>query len=91
VKVVDEVAQAHPGLYRIMFSYREGITHPELMQLAPAPLDHFARVAVSGGEEQEAGPSAAWLLTREDGPRSLQGNRAIAEAIADHLERVLEG
>jgi phosphopantothenoylcysteine decarboxylase/phosphopantothenate--cysteine ligase len=85
VKIIEEVRQAHPGLYMITFKYQEGLPHEELMARARARLDRFPCVVANRGDEQRE--QQGWLLTRDAAPVPLDGQRAIAEAIGDHLER----
>ena len=89
VKVIDEVQKAHPGLYMITFKYQEGLAHEALMAIARARLDRFPCVVANRGEEQTARRQRAWMVTRGAEPAALDGKRAIAEAIADHLEKAL--
>src|SRR6185312_7530670 len=88
-KIVDEVRQAHPGLYMITFKYQEGLAHEALMAIARARLDRFPCVVANRGEEQTARQQRAWMVTRGAEPAPVDGKRAIAEAIADHLEEAL--
>jgi phosphopantothenoylcysteine decarboxylase/phosphopantothenate--cysteine ligase len=90
-KVIDEVRKAYPGLYMVTFKYQEGLSHDELMRIASARLDRFPCVVANRGEEQAARQQRAWIVTRDRAPRPVEGKRAIAEAIADHLEEALGG
>ena len=88
-KVIEEVRQAHPDLYMVTFKYQEGLSHEELMRVARSRLARFPCVVANRGEEKAAGQQRAWMVTRDDDPRPVDGKRAIAEAIADHLEAAL--
>jgi phosphopantothenoylcysteine decarboxylase/phosphopantothenate--cysteine ligase len=88
-KVIEEVRTAHPDLYMVTFKYQEVLSHEELMGIARARLDRYPCVVANRGEEQGAKAQRAWMVTREGDPRPLDGKRAIAEAIADHLEAAL--
>jgi phosphopantothenoylcysteine decarboxylase/phosphopantothenate--cysteine ligase len=89
VKVIEEVRNTHPSLHMVTFKYQERVTHEELMAIARARLDRYPCVIANRGEEQGAREQRAWMLTRGADPRPLHGKRAIAEAIADHLELAL--
>ncbi len=102
VKVVEEVRQRHPELYMVTFKSLEGVSHDELIRIARARLDRFPCVVANRGEEQTPGvwgaepPSStaqrrAWIVTRDGDPRPVDGKRALAEALADHLESALGG
>jgi phosphopantothenoylcysteine decarboxylase/phosphopantothenate--cysteine ligase len=88
-KIIEEVRKAHPGLYMITFKYQEGLAHEELMTIARARLDRFPCVVANRGEEQRGKQQRAWMVTRDADPAPVDGKRAIAEAIADHLEKAL--
>lgn len=88
-KIIDEVREAHPTLYMVTFTYQEGIAREALFDIARARLARFPCVIASRSEEQQADRQRAWMLTRGAEPVSLEGKRAIARAIADHLETVL--
>jgi phosphopantothenoylcysteine decarboxylase / phosphopantothenate---cysteine ligase len=89
VKVIEEVRQAHPDLYMVTFKYQEGLSHEALIEIARGRLDRFPCVIANRGEEQTARQQRAWMVTRGAEPRALDGKRAIAEAVADHLETAL--
>ena len=59
------------------------------MRIARSRLDRFPCVVANRGEEQAARQQRAWMVTRGADPRPVDGKRAIAEAIADHLEGAL--
>jgi len=88
-KVIEEVRLAHPELHMVTFKYQEGISHEELIAIARARLDRFPCVVANRGEEQQARRQRAWMVTRGAEPAPLDGKRAIAQAIADHLEKAL--
>jgi phosphopantothenoylcysteine decarboxylase/phosphopantothenate--cysteine ligase len=89
VKVIDEVRRAHPDLYMVTFKYLEGLSHDALIEAARARLDRFPCVVANRGEEQGPKQQRAWMLTRGAEPAPIDGKRAIAGAIADHLEKAL--
>ncbi len=89
VKVVEEVREAHPDLYMVTFEYQEGLAHEGADAGSPLPA---RPLPLRGGQSRRgaAGPPVAGLdgdARRRSPPRGRQA--AIAEAIADHLERAL--
>jgi phosphopantothenoylcysteine decarboxylase/phosphopantothenate--cysteine ligase len=89
VKIIEEVRQAHPRLYMVTFKYQEGLPHDELMAIAASRLDRFPCVVANRGEEQKVRQQRAWMVTRVAPPVPVDGKRAIAEAVGDHLEAAL--
>ena len=88
-KVIDEVRSAHPELYMVTFKYQENLTHEELLVIARERLSDYPLVVANRGEEKGPhGEQVAHLVTRDGEPRRAVGKRAIAAAIADHLEAV---
>lgn len=91
-KVIDEVRDAHPGLYMVTFKYQEGVSHDELMAIARERLTRFPAVVANRGEERgPEGEQVAYLVTAGTEPRRLVGKPAIARALADHLEARVQG
>ncbi len=88
-KIIEEVRQAHPDLYMVTFKYQEGLAHEALMAIAKSRLDRFPCVVANRGEEQQARQQRAWMVTRGADPVPVDGKRAIAAAIGDHLEKAL--
>jgi hypothetical protein len=89
-KINEEVLAAHPGLYLIPFHFEAEGSPAQLLAAATARLDQYPCVVESRGAE--AIPAAvpwAWMVTREGEPQPLTSKRAVAEVIADHLEKVL--
>jgi phosphopantothenoylcysteine decarboxylase/phosphopantothenate--cysteine ligase len=91
LKVVDEVRKAHPGLHMVTFKYMEGIAHEELIELARERLRRGDKLVVAnrGEETGPAGEQVAHLVAAEGAARRVVGKRAIAVALADHLEATL--
>lgn len=87
-KVIEEVQERFPRLHMVTFKYQEGVSHQELMEVAKKRLGRYPAVVVNRGEESGPhGEQVAYLVTREAGAsEALVGKRAIARAIADHLE-----
>jgi phosphopantothenoylcysteine decarboxylase/phosphopantothenate--cysteine ligase len=88
--VLEEVREAHPGLYVVTFEHEDAFGHEAWMKAARARLDRFPCVVADRGEEHGE-PPRAWLLTRGADAVPLDGPRRIAEAIADHLEAAIGG
>jgi phosphopantothenoylcysteine decarboxylase/phosphopantothenate--cysteine ligase len=91
LKVVDEVRKAHPGLHMVTFKYMEGIAHEALIELARERLRRGDKLVVAnrGEETGPAGEQVAHLVAAEGAARRVVGKRAIAVALADHLEATL--
>lgn len=86
-KVIDEVRDAHPGLYMVTFKFQEGISHDELLAIARERLTRFPVVVANRGEERGPhGEQVAYLVAEGIEPRRLVGKPEIARALADHLE-----
>ncbi|HSM55260.1 MAG TPA: phosphopantothenoylcysteine decarboxylase, partial [Candidatus Sulfomarinibacteraceae bacterium] len=90
-KVIRRVRQAHPDLHMVTFKFEEGVSHEALMETARQRLQEGSQTVVANrGEEAEAaGRQVAYLVTAEGESPRLLGKRAIARAIAEHLEAAL--
>jgi phosphopantothenoylcysteine decarboxylase/phosphopantothenate--cysteine ligase len=88
-KVIDLVRARFPRLHMTTFKYQEGVGHEELMRVAAERLGRFEAVVANRGEESgPQGEHVAYLAAPGLEPRRMVGKRAIAAAIADHLEAV---
>jgi phosphopantothenoylcysteine decarboxylase/phosphopantothenate--cysteine ligase len=94
-KVIEEVRDRFPDLYSLVFKYQEGVSLEELAKIARGKIElGFPAVVANRGEEMGAGDEqVAYLFTREGiaagrEPLPMEGKRAIARALADHLETV---
>ena len=66
------------------------VSGSELMSIARNRLETYDTLVANRGEETEkGGPQVAWLVTQSADPERMQGKRAIARRIADHLETAL--
>jgi phosphopantothenoylcysteine decarboxylase/phosphopantothenate--cysteine ligase len=88
-KIIEEARLAHPDLYMVTFKYQEGLSHEALLDIARDRLERYPCVVANRGEDQGAQAQRAFMLTRGAEPVVLDGKRAIAGAIADHLEAAL--
>jgi phosphopantothenoylcysteine decarboxylase/phosphopantothenate--cysteine ligase len=84
-KVIDLVHAVDPGLPIVSFKYLEGVPTDALLEEARGRLDRSTLVVANRGEEVCGPAQAAWLVSRAAELR-LEGKRAIAAGIADHLE-----
>lgn len=91
-KIIDEVRSQHDDLHMVTFKYQEKIAHDELMSIAKKRLERFEAVVANRGEEVGPdGEQIAWLLAREvDLPLKVSGKARIANALADHLESIVD-
>lgn len=94
-KVVEEVLGRFPDLYTLVFKYQESVSLERLAEIARGKIElGFPAVVANRGEEMGSGDEqVAYLFTREgiaagSEPVRMEGKRAIARALADHLETV---
>jgi phosphopantothenoylcysteine decarboxylase/phosphopantothenate--cysteine ligase len=92
-KVIERVRERFPRLHMTTFKYLEGVAHEELMAVAAERLERGSQAVVAnrGEESGPQGEHVAHLVTPGAGPRRMVGKRAIAAALADHLEAVAGG
>jgi phosphopantothenoylcysteine decarboxylase/phosphopantothenate--cysteine ligase len=88
-KVIDAVKAAAPGMLIVSFKYMEGVNHAQLIAEAVRRLNRYAVVVANRGEEISEALQVAWIVTK-GGQRRVEGKAAIAAAIADGLEGLLE-
>ncbi|MCB1361666.1 MAG: hypothetical protein KDJ96_11610, partial [Rhodobacteraceae bacterium] len=73
------------AMHTIAFKYLEGVTEDELIRVASKRLDRCSLIVATRGEDTRGTEQRA-LLVRPDGVTPVDDKRAIASAIADHLE-----
>lgn len=86
-KVIDLAMAADPAMHCVAFKYLEGVTEDELIRVAAKRLDRAGLVVATRGEDTRGTEQRA-LFVRRDGVTPVPDKRAIAIAIADHLEEV---
>lgn len=84
-KVIDLACAADPAMHCVAFKYLEGVSERELAGVAAQRLDRAGLVVATRGEDTRGIDQRA-LLVHRDGVTPVEDKRAIAAAIADHLE-----
>ncbi len=84
-KVIDLAMNADPRMHTVAFKYLEGVSEEELIRVAAKRLDRAGLVVATRGEDTNGTDQRA-LMVRPDGVTPIDNKRAIAAAIADHLE-----
>ncbi|WP_209426207.1 phosphopantothenoylcysteine decarboxylase [Pararhodobacter sp. SW119] len=84
-KVIDLACDADPAMRCVAFKYLEGVEEAELAEVAARRLDRAGLVVATRGEDTAGHEQRALFVTRE-GVTPVANKRAIAAAIADHLE-----
>ena len=84
-KVIDMAMAAGGAMHTIAFKYLEGVTEDELIRVASKRLDRCSLIVATRGEDTRGTEQRA-LMVRPDGVTPVDDKRAIASAIADHLE-----
>ena len=84
-KVIELACAADPAMRCVAFKYLEEVDEAELVRVAARRLDRAGLVVATRGEDT-AGAAQRALMVTPSGARSVEGKRAIAAAIADHLE-----
>lgn len=84
-KVIDLACAADRAMHCVAFKYLEGVSEDQLVQVASRRLDHAGLVVATRGEDTRGTEQRA-LMVRREGVTELHDKRAIAVAIADHLE-----
>ncbi|MCA2011727.1 hypothetical protein LCM17_09555 [Cereibacter sphaeroides] len=84
-KVIDMAMAADPSMHTVAFKYLEGVSEEELVSVAAKRLDRAGLVVATRGEDTRGTDQRA-LFVRPDGVTPIDDKRAIALAIADHLE-----
>jgi len=88
-KVIDMAMAADPRMHTVAFKYLEGVSEEELVRVASKRLDRAGLVVATRGEDTRGTDQRA-LMVRPDGVTPVEDKRAIATAIADHLEALSE-
>ncbi|KPQ05771.1 MAG: phosphopantothenoylcysteine decarboxylase / phosphopantothenate--cysteine ligase [Rhodobacteraceae bacterium HLUCCA12] len=86
-KVIDLACKADPFMHCVAFKYLEDVSEQELIEVASKRLNHAGLVVATRGEDTRGTEQRA-LLVRRDGVTPVEDKRAIAAAIAAHLEDV---
>jgi len=84
-KVIDLACAADPAMHCVGFKYLEGVSEPELLNVARRRLARASLVVATRGEDTHGSEQRAWMVTAQ-GEQAVDGKWAIAQAIADHLE-----
>ena len=84
-KVIDLACAAGPGMHCVAFKYLEGVSEDELIRVAAKRLGRAGLVVATRGEDTQGTEQRALMVTAQ-GVQPLADKRAIAAAIADHLE-----
>ena len=84
-KVIDLACDADPAMRCVAFKYLEDVSEDELVRVAAKRLDRAGLVVATRGEDT-AGREQRALFVTAQGARPVDNKRAIASAIADHLE-----
>jgi len=84
-KVIDLAMNADPRMHSVAFKYLEGVSEEELVRVAAKRLDRAGLVVATRGEDTRGTDQRA-LMVRPEGVTPVDDKRAIAAAIADHLE-----
>lgn len=84
-KVIDMAMDAGGAMHTIAFKYLEGVTEDELIRVAAKRLDRCGLVVATRGEDTRGTEQRALMVT-PGGVTPVDDKRAIAAAIADHLE-----
>lgn len=88
-KVIDLACAADPDMHCVAFKYLEQVSEEELLAVARRRLGRSSLVVATRGEETQGSQQRAHLITAH-GVRTADGKQRIAEAIAEHLERLAE-
>ncbi len=84
-KVIDMAMNAGGAMHTIAFKYLEGVSEEELIRVAAKRLDRCGLVVATRGEDTRGTDQRALMVT-PSGVTPVEDKRAIANAIADHLE-----
>lgn len=92
-KVIDEMHQAFPEMYKVSFKLESDITHDELLKIARQRLQKHSQLVVanqvspqaSDREDESIFPQTAWLVS-EHTAHPFVGKEAIAQGIVDHVK-----
>jgi len=84
-KVIELACAADPAMHCVAFKYLEDVSEEELVRVAARRLDRAGLVVATRGEDTAGHEQRALLVTNES-VTPVENKRAIARAIADHLE-----
>ena len=92
-KVIDQMHQAFPEMYKISFKLESGIPHDELLKIARQRLQKHSQLVVanqvssdrSHKEDESTDSQTAWLVS-EHTAHPFVGKAAIAQGIVDHVK-----
>lgn len=84
-KVIDMAMDAGGAMHTIAFKYLEGVSEEELIRVAAKRLDRAKLVVATRGEDTRGTEQRALMVTSGE-VIPVEDKRAIAAAIADHLE-----
>lgn len=84
-KVIDLACDAAPAMHCVAFKYLEDVSRERLVEVAARRLDRASLVVATRGADTRGREQTALLVTR-GGVEEVDGKRAIAAAIASHLE-----
>lgn len=88
-KVIDLACARDPEMHCVGFKYLEKVSEEELIRVARGRLDRAGLIVATRGEDTRGTEQRA-LFVRADGVEAVDGKRAIALALADHLEALPE-
>ncbi len=86
-KIIDLACARDPDMYCVGFKYLEKVSEEELIRVAAKRLDRAGLVIATRGEDTRGTEQRA-LFVRQEGVTPVDSKRAIAGALADHLEAV---
>ena len=88
-KVIDLVRAADPALVMVSFKVMQGVSTDQLLATARSRLGHSQVVVANRAEEVRGDEQTAWIVDG-GGQQRVEGKGAIATALADRLETLLE-
>ncbi|MBN8291956.1 hypothetical protein JI664_08280 [Rhodobacter sp. NTK016B] len=88
-KVIDLAMNADTRMHTVAFKYLEGVTEEELVRVASKRLDRAGLVVATRGEDTRGTDQRALMVT-SDGVTPVDDKRAIARAISDYLEGLID-
>lgn len=86
-KVIEEMHQLFPEMYKVSFKLESGISHDELLKIARQRLQKHSQLVVANQvSDQDVGSlQTAWLVS-EQSARPFVGKAAIAQGIVEHVK-----
>eukprot|EP00043_Microstomoeca_roanoka_P022543 m.256658 g.256658 ORF g.256658 m.256658 type:complete len:423 (-) comp22248_c0_seq1:1057-2325(-) len=88
-KVIDLAMNADTRMHTVAFKYLEGVSEEELIRVASKRLDRAGLVVATRGEDTRGTDQRALMVTSE-GVTPVDDKRAIARAISDYLEGLVD-